>query len=127
MRMVSLLFCSPIYWFFGMLVCLANLILEYLTHGRAKVRFLEYLYFWMWKPYSINIQKSLVDLTGMLPKAKTVKKRHQVNICFICLAILLSVKSFICFLVLDQCEDQVSHLWGFLMQKIHFTFFHVCT
>lgn len=54
-----------------MLVCLANLILEYLTHGSAKVRFLEYLYFWMWKPYSINVQRSLVDLTDMLPKAKT--------------------------------------------------------
>lgn len=60
-----------------------NLILEYLSRGKVKLRFIEYLYFWMLKPYSVNLQKSLVDFTGTLPKEKKItKKRQSISVSF---------------------------------------------
>lgn len=44
---------------------------------------MEHLYFWMLKPYPINVQRSLADLTGMLPKGKKNYEEASVNVCFI--------------------------------------------
>lgn len=37
---------------------------------KSEAKVIEYLYFWMLKSYSINVQRSLVDITSTLPKAK---------------------------------------------------------